>query len=156
MNPTKNRGWTQVLWKGKQFMFHELYGLHSFFAFLIVLYFFVILFFNWCLVIIFVIDWFIDWLVVKHQVCDISSIVMTRTSLNIINRADERWSRNGSMDGCFRSIYFIVKKNGSDTICIQLDIVFSKMRTMLNIAHLYKFTYIMQLRAMCTRQDIMW
>jgi len=66
-------------------------------------------------------------LVVKHQVCDISSIVMTRTSLKIINRADKRWSRNGFMDGCFRSIYCIIKTNGSHTICIQLDIVFSKM-----------------------------
>jgi hypothetical protein len=137
-------------------MFHELHGLHSFFAFLIVLYFFLILFFSWCLVIIFVIAWFINWLIVRHQVCDISSIVMIRTSLKITNRADKRWSRNGSMSECFRSIYFIVKTNGSDTICIQLNIVFSKMRIMLNIAHLYKFTYIIQLMAMCTRQDIMW
>ena len=50
---------------------------------------------------------------------------------------------------------YILLLNGSDTICIQLDIVFSKMCTMLNIAHLYKFTYIMQLTAICTRQDIM-
>ena len=80
---------------------------------------------------------------------------MIRTSLKITNRADKRWSRNGSMSECFRSIYFIVKTNGSDTICIQLNIVFSKMRIMLNIAHLYKFIYIIQLTAMFTRQDIM-
>ena len=106
----------------------------------------------------------IDWLVVKHQVCDISSIVMTRISLKIINRTDKRWSRNGSMSGCFRSIYFIVKTNGSDTICFQLNIVFTKVCIMLYIAHLYKFTYIILLKlwvriplmAMCIRQDIMW
>jgi hypothetical protein len=75
---------------------------------------------------------FINWLIVKHQVCDISSIVMIRTSLKITNRADKRWSLNGSRSECFRSIYCIVKTNGSDTICIQLNIVFSKMRIMLN------------------------
>ena len=85
---------TKVLWKDKQFMFHELHGLHSFFALLIVLYFFLILCFSWCLVIIFVIAWFINWLIVKDQVCDISSIVMIRTSLKIINREDKRWSPN--------------------------------------------------------------
>jgi hypothetical protein len=74
---------------------------------------------------------------------------MIRTSLKITNRADKRWSRNGSMSECFRSIYLIVKTNGSDTICIQLNIVFNNENNnlfglmVLNATFNNMFSYIM-------------